>query len=172
MSTLQAPPLHQSTEFVITRAFDAPREFVWRAWTEPDRMRRWWGPKGFTVPACNMDLRPGGLLHYGLRSPDGHEMWGRFVYREVTPPERLVAINSFSDADAGITRHPMSDTWPLELLSTFEFAEQGDRTVLTVRWLPWNSSDAERATFDGAHEGMRQGWGGTLDQLAEYLARA
>jgi uncharacterized protein YndB with AHSA1/START domain len=161
-----------STEFVITRTFEAPRERVWKAWTEPDRMRCWWGPKGFTVPVCKMDLRPGGTLHYGLRSPDGHEMWGRFVYREIVAPERLVAVNSFSDAAGGVTRHPLADTWPMELLSTFEFVEEGDSTVLTVRWRPLDPTDAERTTFDGAHEGMRQGWTGTLDQLAEYLAKA
>lgn len=161
-----------SPEFVITRTFDAPRDLVWKAWTEPDRMRLWWGPKGFTVTTCKMDLRPGGSLHYCLRSPDGHEMWGRFIYREIVAPTRLVAVNSFSDADAGVTRHPLSETWPLELLSTFEFAAEGDRTTLTVRWLPINPTASEQATFDGAHDGMRQGWTGTMDQLAEYLAKA
>jgi len=167
-ASLQAPP----TEFIITRTFDAPCELVWKAWTEPDRMRQWWGPKGFTVTACKMDLRPGGSLHYGLRSPDGHEMWGRFVYREIVAPERIVVDSSFSDADGGLTRHPLAETWPLEMLSTFEFADEGDRATLTVRWLPLHPTDAEQATFDGAHDGMRQGWTGTMDQLAEYLARA
>jgi uncharacterized protein YndB with AHSA1/START domain len=63
--------------FVITRTFDAPRDLAWKAFTEPDRMKHWWGPKGFTVFAAKMDLRPGGIYHYGLRAPDGGTMWGK-----------------------------------------------------------------------------------------------
>src|SRR5437899_7660320 len=90
-------------ELLVTRTFDAPRELVFKAWTEPERLAQWWGPKGFTMKKVSVDLRPGGVFHYGMTSPDGHEMWGRFVYREITPPERLIFVNSFSDEDAGIT---------------------------------------------------------------------
>jgi uncharacterized protein YndB with AHSA1/START domain len=156
--------------FVLSRTFDAPRDVVFRAFIDPERMKHWWGPKGFTVIASTMDLRPGGTYHYGLRAPDGSAMWGKFVYREIAAPERLVFVNSFSDENGGITRHPMSPTWPLEMLSTFSFSEEHGRTTFTIRWSPLNASDEERATFDGARDGMRQGWGGTLDQLAAYLA--
>jgi uncharacterized protein YndB with AHSA1/START domain len=159
-------------EFIITRVFDAPRELVWQAFTEPERMRRWWGPKGFTVIAANMDLRPGGLYHYGMRAPDGSTMWGKFVYREIVRPERIVLVNSFSDEAGNITRHPMSPTWPLQMLSTFLFAEHDGRTTLTIQWSPLDADERERATFAGAHPSMQQGWTGTLDQLAEYLASA
>ena len=104
--------------FEISRVFDAPRDKVWRAWTEAERLKHWWGPKGFTVSYCKVDLRPGGMMHYCLRMPDGNEMWGKFVYREIVKPERLVWINSFSDKDGGTTVHPMSPDWPRELLST------------------------------------------------------
>jgi uncharacterized protein YndB with AHSA1/START domain len=160
------------SEFVITRAFDAPRELVWTAFTEPERMRHWWGPKGFTVIAAKMDLRPGGIYHYGMRAPDGSTMWGKFVYREIVRPERIVLVNSFSDEAGNITRHPLSPTWPLQMLSTFLFAEQGGRTRLTIRWSPLDADDTERATFAGAHSSMQQGWTGTLDRLADYLAKA
>jgi uncharacterized protein YndB with AHSA1/START domain len=156
--------------FVLSRTFDAPRDVVFRAFTEPERMKHWWGPKGFTVIASTMDLRPGGTYHYGLKAPDGSAMWGKFVYREVVAPERLVFVNSFSDESGGITRHPMSAAWPLEMLSTFSFTEERGRTTFTIKWSPLDPSPEERATFDGAHEGMRQGWDGTLDQLAAYLA--
>ena len=161
-----------SSEFVITRVFEATRELVWQAFTEPERMQRWWGPKGFTVIAANMDLRPGGLYHYGMRAPDGSTMWGKFVYREIVRPERIVLVNSFSDEAGNITRHPMSPTWPLKMLSTFLFAAQDGRTILTITWSPLEADERERATFAGAHPSMQQGWTGTLDQLAEYLARA
>ena len=94
--------------FVISRVFDAPRELVFKAFTDPERMKHWWGPKGFKVIAQNMDLRPGGMYHYGLEAPDGNTMWGRFVYREIAAPERIVFVNSFSDEKGGLTRHPMS----------------------------------------------------------------
>src|SRR5438445_232590 len=78
-------------------------------------------------------LRPGGLFHYCLRSPDGHDMWGKFVYREIIAPERLVFVVSFSNEQAGITRHPASPTWPLEVLSTLTLAEHEGRTTFTMR---------------------------------------
>jgi uncharacterized protein YndB with AHSA1/START domain len=159
-------------DFVISRVFDAPRELVWKAFTDPEHMKHWWGPKGFTVRAAKMDFRPGGSYHYCLRSPDGQDMWGKFVYREIAAPERLVFVNSFSDENGGLTRHPMSPTWPLEMLSTFTFTEQDGKTTFTIWWSPLNASDAELKTFEEGRKGMQQGWGGTLDQLEVYLAKA
>jgi uncharacterized protein YndB with AHSA1/START domain len=156
-------------EFVISRTFDAPRDLVWKAWTERDQLMRWFGPKRFTMTAGSVDLRPGGVMHYGLRGPDGTEIWGRFVYREVAPPERLVMVNSFSDTAGGITRHPFDPAWPLELLTRTTFEERDGKTTVTVTWSPLNATDAERKTFDGAHDDMRAGWTGTFDNLAEHL---
>jgi len=99
-------------------------------------------------------------------------MWGKFVYREIVRPERIVLVNCFSDEAGNITRHPMSPTWPREMLSTFRFAEQDGRATLTIRWSPLNADETERATFAAAHPSMQQGWTGTLDQLAAYLAKA
>jgi len=158
------------TAFVISRSFDASRTLLWKALTEPERMAKWWGPKGFPVAAAKMDFRPGGRYLYGMKTPDGGTMWGRFIYREIKEPSRIVLVNSFSDESGGVTRHPMSLTWPLEMLSVFSLTAEGERTRLTIRWLPINATDEERATFTGAMESMKQGWGGTLDQLAEYLA--
>jgi uncharacterized protein YndB with AHSA1/START domain len=159
-------------EFVLTRDLDAPRELVWKAFTQPERLIHWWGPKGFTTHHATVDLRPGGHFRYGLRSPDGQDMWGRFVYREITPPERLVFIVSFTDEHGNIARHPWSPSWPLEILSTVIFAERAGRTTLTVRWVPHEASETERQTFAAGRDSIRQGWTGTLDQLAAYLANA
>ena len=156
-------------EFVIARVFDAPRELVWKAWTERERLMQWFGPKGFTMHMATLNFRPGGVFHYCLRSPDGHDLWGKFVYRETVAPERIVFVNSFSDEKGNLTRHPMSPTWPLELLSTVTFAEHEGKTTLTVQWVPLNATELERKTFDEGRESMQQGWTGTLDQLAEYL---
>ncbi len=159
-----------SHEFVISRTFDAPRGVVWRAWTEAEELKKWFGPKGCTLPHARMDFRPGGIFHYAMRTPDGKEMWGKWIFREIVIPERLVLVSSFSDAQGGITRHPLSDTWPLETLSTTTFEERGGKTVITIRWSPLHASVPEFSTFDGAHESMRIGWGGTFEQLANYLA--
>ena len=120
-----------------------------------------------------MDLRPGGTYHYGMKAPNGSAMWGKFVFREIVAPERMVFINSFSDEAGGTTRHPMAPTWPLEMLSTFTFEEQpGGKTKVTIRWAPHNATEEERKTFDAGHDSMRLGWGGTMEQLEAYLAKA
>ena len=161
-----------SPPFVISQTFDAPRESLWKAWTERASLMEWFGPKGFTMPAAKMDFRTGGSFHYCLAGPNGHEMWGKFVYREIKAPERIVLVNSFSNEDGAITRHPMSPTWPLEMLSTFSLAERNSKTTATFEWSPLNATAEERATFDGAHESMKLGWSGSFEQLAAYLSRA
>jgi uncharacterized protein YndB with AHSA1/START domain len=170
MATEAATP---SKDFVISRVLDAPRDLVWKCFTDPECMKQWWGPKGFKVIASKMDLRVGGTYHYGMEAPDGKTMWGKFVYREVTPPEKLVLINSFSDEAGGLTRHPLSPTWPMEMYSVFTFEEvDGSKTKFTVRWSPHNATDEEKKTFDAGHASMTGGWSGTMDQLEAYLAKA
>ena len=163
-----------SNDFVISRRFDAPRETLFAAFTEPARMQQWWGPKGFSVAKAAMDLRVGGFYHYALRAPDGSTMWGKMVYREITPPARIVWENSFSDEAGGVTRHPMAPTWPLRLLSTLTLDADAGGTRLTLTWSPIDPDAAERMTFDApaSHASMTMGWTGTLDQLEAYLAKA
>ena len=158
-------------EFVISREFDAPRELVWKAFTETEHLMHWWGPKGFKMVSCKIDLRPGGVFHYGMESPDGHKMWGKLTYLEITAPERLVHTVSFSDENQGVTRHPMAPTWPLETLAIVTLTERDGKTTMTVRWTAHNATEEERAMFDQSHDGMRQGWTGTMDQFTEYLAK-
>jgi uncharacterized protein YndB with AHSA1/START domain len=157
-------------EFVISRLLKAPRELVFACFTDPEHMKHWWGPKGVTVIASKMDLRPGGFYHYGMRTPDGAAMWGKFVYREIERPSRIVLVNTFSDEAGGITRHPLAPTWPLQMLSTFLFEQEGDGTRLTIKWEPIDPTDEERATFEAGRAGMNQGWSGTFEQLEAYLA--
>ena len=161
-----------SSEFVITRTFDAPRDLVWKLWTEEAHLKHWWGPKGFTIVSVKVDLRPGGVTHYGMRAPDGTETWGRFVYREIVAPERLVFIVSFSDSASGVMRHPWSATWPLQTLSTVTFEDQGGKTQVTVRWIAYEATELERKTFEDGMQGMQQGWSATFEQFSDYLAKA
>lgn len=158
-----------SPPFVISRTFDAPRDVVWKAWTERDRLTKWFGPRGFVTEYARLDFRPGGIYLYKLKAPDGKDMWGKFSYREITPPRRLVWVNSFSDESANVTRHPLHEEWPLEMLTTVTFEENAGKTTVTVNFRALNPSDRERHTFDSNHDSMRMGWGGTLDQLEQYL---
>ncbi|HUQ24250.1 MAG TPA: SRPBCC domain-containing protein [Burkholderiales bacterium] len=155
--------------FLISRELDAPRERVWQAWTEPERLRQWFSPKGFGVIAAKLDLRPGGTYHYGMRMPDGKEMWGKWLIREVKRPERLVFVNTFSDPQGGLTRHPFAPDWPAKMLSTITFTEQGKGTLLTIEWAPMEASEAELKTFDAGRPSMTQGWSGTFENLTHYL---
>jgi uncharacterized protein YndB with AHSA1/START domain len=158
-----------SKSFVISREFNAPRELVWKAWTERESLMKWFGPKGFTMPAAKLDFRPGGIFHYCLCAPDGKEIWGKFIYREIVPPQKLVLVNSFSDEDGGVTRHPFSETWPLEMLTTTTLIERAGKTILTIEWVPFNATDEELKTFDAMRDSMTQGWTGTFAQLDEFL---
>ena len=158
-------------EFVITRVFNAPRRPVWEAWTRPDQLGRWFGPKGVTATVEAHDLRPGGMLHARMDAPDGGRMWAKFVYREVIEPSRLVWVHSFSDEHASVTRAPFFDgNWPLELLTTVTFADEGTGTRVTLTWTPLNETDIERQTFAANMTSMNQGWTGSFEVLDAVLA--
>ena len=142
----------EDRELEITRLIDAPRPLVFRAWTEPEHLARWWGPKGFTTIACQMDIRVGGTYRYGMRSPDGVEYWKRGVYREIVEPERIVFTFAWEDAD-GNPGH--------ELLTTVTFAEDGTKTRLTLR----------QAVFEttARRDDHEAGWTSCLGRFADYM---
>jgi uncharacterized protein YndB with AHSA1/START domain len=158
--------------FNITRTFAAPRELVFRAWTQPEHLAQWFGPVGFRMLRTEMDLRPGGAFLYGMQAPDGREMWGRWVFREIDPPEYLEFVQSFSDARGGVTRHPLAPEWPLEVLSMMRLTEApGGRTTLSLTGTPHNASARESEVFFAATRSMEGGWTGTFDAFEAYLAR-
>jgi uncharacterized protein YndB with AHSA1/START domain len=166
------PAQSDSKDFVISRVFDAPRDLLWQCFTKPERMKEWWGPTGVKVVKSEMDFRVGGTYHYGMQNADGSVMWGRQVFREIVPSERMVLVNSFSDEAGGLGRHPLAPQWPLQMLSTYTFeAMPGGKTKFTVRWCPYEATPEEQAAFDAGHGSMTGGWGGTLDKLEAYLAR-
>ena len=153
--------------FVVERVFAAPRELVFRSWTEPERLKRWWGPKGFTTPFCTIDLRPGGNFLYCMRSPEGRDHWGRGVYREIVVPERIVLAMSFADADGNVvpaTYYGLSPDWPLETLLTVTFEEEAGKTRVSLRY--------EGVPPGTDRDESRQGWSESLERLGEYLAKA
>lgn len=163
-------PGAKGEEFTISRTFDAPREMLFDVWTKSEHLLRWFGPKGSEMLSSKNDVRPGGISHYALRAADGSTIWGKWVYRDVVRPDRLVFISSFSDEAGGVTRHPMAPDWPLQTLSVIDFADDGAKTKVTVRWSPYDATEVERKTFDASHASMQGGWGGTFDRLGGYLA--
>lgn len=172
MPTDSTTSLGQSSrELVITRTFDAPRDLVFKAFAQREALAQWWGPVGFSIEVSTFDFRPGGIFHYQMVHPDGHSMWGRFTYREIVEPERIVWVNSFADPDGNVARAPFGDTIPLEMLSVVTLAEQRGKTLLTLRSRAINATPDERATFEEMFDSMNQGWGGTWDKLAAYLAK-
>lgn len=156
-------------DFTIQRLVDAPRALVWEVYTQPAHLMKWFGPKGFAMLRCEMDLRPGGRFHYCLRSPEGLELWGKWIIQDIVVPETLSMIIAFSDAAGGTTRHPMNPNWPRETLATTTFTERDGKTLIDLRWSAHHATDIEQKTFDESHASMQQGWGGTFEQLVAYL---
>ena len=157
-------------EFIITRELNASREKVFKAWSEPEKLKQWWGPKGFELGIGSFEFKPGGTFHYSMQAGQGPKMWGKFQYQEIAAPEKIVFINSFSDEEGNITRAPFSETWPQEMLNVLTLAEKEGKTLLTLRGHPVNATEAETDTYHNAHESMRQGFSGTFEQLENFLA--
>jgi uncharacterized protein YndB with AHSA1/START domain len=157
--------------FTLKRTFDAPRERVYKAWSEPERFAQWWGPKGFALEVKKFEFKPQGVFHYRMSNEAGMEMWGKFVYLELTPPERIVWITSFSDAEGNVTRAPFSQDFPLQILNCLTFTEHDGKTTLELIGGPISPSDAEGAFYAGMQASMEQGFKGTFDQLDEFLAQ-
>lgn len=153
---------------VITRVFDAPRELVWKAWTEPDRIARWWGPKDFTAPTIKIDFRVGGKYLYCMHGPAGSpfdkDMWSTGVFEEIVPLQRIVATDSFADEQGNVvpaSHYGMPGEFPLEMRLTVTFEDENGRTKLTI---------VHEGLPAGEHtEGARSGWSTSLDKLAASL---
>lgn len=154
-------------EVLITRVFDAPRDLVFNAWTDPEHLMRWYAPHGCTIDFRQLDPRPGGVFHSCIHTPTGHDCWCKGVYREVVAPERIVFTMAVADengnpvepVDAG-----MDPSWPRETVVTVTLADLGGRTKLTLH----QTVSEALAKRTGAHPSWLQ----MLDRLAEDLAKA
>ena len=156
--------------FVITRLLKAPRQLVWDVYSQPQHLPHWLGPKGSTMPHCELDFREGGTFHYSMKVEGGMELWGMWRIRQIQPPEKIVLVQHFSDPQRGATRNPWNAAWPLYTLATTTFTEQDGGTLLTLQWEAYEANEEEQATFFAGHDSMRQGWGGNLDVLEDYLS--
>jgi uncharacterized protein YndB with AHSA1/START domain len=146
-------------ELTITRVLNAPRERVFKAWTDPKELAQWWGPKGFTNPVCEVDLKPGGALRIVMRAPDGGEYPMKGVFREIVPPSRLVFTNIAVDKDGNHI---------IEGLTTVTFAEEDGRTKLTLQTRGVAVVDYAAAYL----KGMEAGWTQSLEKLEALVRRA
>ncbi|MEN1986721.1 SRPBCC domain-containing protein [Paenibacillus hubeiensis] len=151
---------------VLERVFDAPRELVFQMFKEPEHLKRWWGPKGWEIPVCTVDFRPGGVWHYCMKCVDpnqgefyGMESWGKAVYKEIVEPERIIYNDYFSDAEGNV-----NDDLPSSLI-TMEFIDLGGKTKLVNR-SEYVSPEALQIVMD---MGMLQGITETWDRLSELL---
>lgn len=158
-----------ASPFLIDRVFKAPRERVWKAWSEAGNIQQWWGPKGCSIDLLRFEFRPGGFFHYAMKFPGAPTMWGRFNYREIAAGERIVWLNSFANENCGIARAPFSEACPLEIENTVTFIEQNGSTIVALRAQPFGELAAERQYFEELKPSLTQGYGGTLDQLAAHL---
>jgi uncharacterized protein YndB with AHSA1/START domain len=143
----------------IVRVFDAPRALVWQAWTDPTMMAQWFGPRGFTIPLCELEVRVGGSLRIVMRGPDGNEYPMKGVFREVVAPERLVFGNIAIDQDGNHL---------LEGETIVTFAEQAGKTTLTLKTHAVGRVPIAKQMLAG----MEAGWTQSIDKLEKRLARA
>jgi uncharacterized protein YndB with AHSA1/START domain len=152
---------------VVTRVFDAPRELVWKAWTDPKYVMQWWGPKGFTSPVCKMDFRVGGKFHICTTTPDGQEFWHGGEYHEIVPLEKIVSSMYFSDAEGnkvdpaqlGIEHEAIEGAHDVIL---FEDLGNGQTKLTFI-----GNEPMESAKNSGQLEGMNQ----VLDKVAEVVTK-
>jgi len=162
-----APATAKEGVLVIEREFDAPRELVWKAWADPEMAKRWWGPKGFTSPAAEIDFRVGGKYLLAMQSPDfnnGEPIWSTGVYREIIPHQRIVCTDCFADENGNVvpaSHYGMTGEFPLEMLVTVEFEDLGGKTKMTLRH--------EGLPTGEISEGANQGWNESFDKLAASL---
>lgn len=146
-------------EFVVERQFNAPRTLMFQVFTQPEHLKRWWAPQPYTIPVCTIDLRPGGIWHYCMRSPEGQDQWARSVYREIVSPEKLVYTSTFADEHAnpieGIPEH----------LTTLTFTEEEGKTRVRAH-VQFASAEALKVAVGlGMLEGMSMTW----EYLVEYV---
>ena len=153
--------------YVLERVFDAPRELVWRTWTEPELLARWYGPNVETI-IHRFELEPGGLWLNEMRWGDNAN-FSRATFTEVTPPQRLVWHHAVTDGAWNPIANPMMPDWPRVLLTVVTFTESGGRTEVRLTWTPHEASEAELACFAAALAGLDKGWGAGMTLLAELL---
>lgn len=162
MTTSHKPAAQR--QLVITRTFDAPRELVWKAWTDPDHVMRWWGPATFTSPACKIDFRVGGRYLFCMRSPEGQDFWSTGIYEEIVPLERIVYTDHFADPEGNVvpaSYYGMGDDSFGETQVTLTFEDLDGKTRMTLVNVGLPPGEMSEMAV--------QGWNESFDKLAASL---
>ena len=154
-------------EYRLDRIFDAPRDLVWRAWTDPEILSEWYGPGVETIIHA-YDLEPGGSWLNEMKWGENSN-YSRMDFKEVTPKDRLVWHHCSTDGEWNIAPNPMMPDWPTVLLTTVTFEDQGDKTNVSLVQVPLDASDAEMASFAEKMRGMDGGWGKGYEMIDEIL---
>lgn len=155
---------------ILTREYNAPRQLVFDAWTQPEHLKNWQFPfKGFKCEFASADIRPGGSSLHKMTTPNGFEMWLLTKYEEITPPESLVFRQYNSNEAGDILPNPQMPNWPRELRTTIKLDEVGGKTKLQLIWQPINPTEEEAEAFESSRSEHGKGWGGGLEQLDAYL---
>lgn len=155
--------------YVHSHQVAAPREFVFEAWTNPQHFNQWFSPKGFKSEFLKQDIRVGGVTHYRMTSPDGLEVWGKAIYKEIIKPSKFVYKQQFSNREGTLGYHPLAPTFPRQMLTTILFHEAGSHTQMELHWNPVDATQQELDTFVAAKPSLSQGWAGTFENLDNYL---
>jgi uncharacterized protein YndB with AHSA1/START domain len=155
-------------EYILDRVFDAPREMVWRAWTDPDLLSRWYGP-GVETIIHKFILKPGGSWLNEMKWGDKSDR-SKMVFQEIVPHEKLVWHHSSTDANWNTITNPMMADWPRVLLTTVIFEDMGDKTNVRFSQVPIDATDAEIACFSATMAGMDKGWGSGYAVMDEIFA--
>lgn len=164
MATSNTAKTSATQDVVISRVFDAPRELVWKAWTDPEQIVRWWGPKDFSSPVAKVDLRVGGKFVYCMRSPDGQDSWNGGIFQEIVPQERIVATVFFMDEHGNpvpASHYGLPADMPDEVVAITTFEERDDKTILTIHYEGFPSGEFLENTVIG--------WNEQLDKLEAIL---
>ena len=159
---------NEKPNFTFVRAFNAPKELVFNAFGNAEALNAWWGPVETRNSVIKLDFRPGGIFHFKMESEE-RTSYGRFLFRIITPHDRLEFTNAFADEHAQLVRAPFGFPFPLEILYRLTFTETNGKTTLTLTGEPVDANSEEEAAFRSINEGMEQGFGATFDQLAIYL---
>lgn len=158
-------------QFIISRRFDAPIERVFDAWADLGQYAQWSGPKGSTVRTISGEIAVGKHLHSSVEHPQMPPMYAWCVYREIDRPRRIVWEQSFADVEGNITSPPFFEHWPRTLLTEVVLVEHAEGgTELTLRWTPIEATPEALEMFVQQMTSMKGGWGGSFDELAEFLA--
>jgi uncharacterized protein YndB with AHSA1/START domain len=160
-----------TTQVKIIHTFNAPRELVFRAFTESEHLQNWWGPKGWTFKVYESDFRSGGVFYYSQKPADGDEMWVKFVYSEMIEPEKIVYTSFFSDEEGNVIRAPFNENWPLETLNTITFKEANRKTTVIAIVTPVSATEEELRTFEESQHMIHEGFSGTFHQLEDYISK-